>query len=74
MNFLTLKSFITFHYISFSSPLSFNSYNVYANPNMEIINHSDNVLDLGIFMSSNCSTSKIFVKMFKLVWLDLKNL
>ena len=28
---------------------------VYANPNMEIINPSDNVLDLGIFMSSNCS-------------------
>ena len=27
-----------FHYISFSSSLSFNSYNVYANPNMEIIN------------------------------------
>ena len=44
-----------FHYISFSSSLSFNSYNVYANPNMEIINPSDNVLDLGIFMSSNCS-------------------
>ena len=44
-----------FHYISFSSSLSFNSYNVYANANMEIINSSDNVLDLGIFMSSNCS-------------------
>ena len=46
-----------FHYISFSSSLSFNSYNVYANPNMEIINPSDNVLDLDlcIFMSSNCS-------------------
>ena len=44
-----------FHYISFSSSLSSNSYNVYANPNMEIINPSDNVLDLGIFMSSNCS-------------------
>ena len=45
-----------FHYISFSSSLSFNRYNVYANPNMEIINPSDNVLDLGIFMSSsNCS-------------------
>ena len=44
-----------FHYMSFSSSLSFNSYNVYANPYMEIINPSDNVLDLGIFMSSNCS-------------------
>ena len=43
------------HYISLSSSLSTNSYNVYANPNMEIINPSDNVLDLGIFMSSNCS-------------------
>ena len=27
-----------FHYISFSSSLSFNSYNIYDNPNMEIIN------------------------------------
>ena len=44
-----------FHYISFSSYLSSNSYNVYANPNMEFINPLDNVLDLGIFMSSNCS-------------------
>ena len=42
-------NFEKFHYIS-----SFNSYNVYANPNMEIINPSD-VMDLGIFMSSNCS-------------------
>ena len=46
---------VKFHYISFSSSLSSNSYNVYANPNMEIINPSDNVLDLCIFMSSNCS-------------------
>ena len=43
-----------FHYTSFSSSLSSNSYNVYANPNMKIINPSDNVLDLGIFMSNNC--------------------
>ena len=42
-----------FHYIAYSTSLSSNSYNVYANPNMEIINPSDNVLDLGIFMSSN---------------------
>ena len=46
-----------FHYIAYSSSLSSIRYNhnVYANPNMEIINPSDNVLDLGIFMSSNCS-------------------
>ena len=45
------------HYISYSSSLSSNtnSYNVYANPNMEIINPSDNVMDLGMFMFSNCS-------------------
>ena len=44
-----------FHYIAYSSSLSSHSYNVYANPNMEIINPSDNVLGLGIFMYSNCS-------------------
>ena len=50
--FLNSEKFL---YNSFSSSLSFDSYNVYANPNLEIINSSDNVLDLGIFMSSNCS-------------------
>ena len=49
----------------YSSSLSSNSYNVYVNPNMEIINPSDNVLDLGIFMSTSVplsSTSKTYVK------------
>ena len=32
-----------------------NNNNVYVNLNMEIINPSDNVLDLGICLSSNCS-------------------
>ena len=45
---------------------------------MEIINPSDNVLDLGIFMSSKCyfefHIQNLCKKMFKLVWLDLKNL
>ena len=54
-----------FHYISFSSSLSSNSYNVYANPNMEIINPSDNVLDLGIFMSSNCSFEFYIQNLYK---------
>ena len=44
---------------------------------MEIINPSDNVLDLGIFMSSNWSfelhIKKTYVKMYIPVWLDLKN-
>ena len=38
--------------------MSSNSYNVYANPNMEIINPSDNVLDLGIVMSSRALERK----------------
>ena len=41
--------------MAYSSSLTSNSYNVYVNPNMEILNPSDNVLELGIFMSSNCS-------------------
>ena len=35
--------------------MSSNSYDVYANPSMEITNPSNNVLDPGIFMSSNYS-------------------
>ena len=44
-----------FHQISYRSSLFSNRYNLYANPNMEIINPSNNVFDLVIFMSSNCS-------------------
>ena len=69
---------VIWSHISFSSSLSSNSYNVYANPNMEIINPSDNVLDLDIVMSSNCSfefhIQNLCKKNFKLVWLDLMNL
>ena len=64
--------------LPFIHDIKHNSYNVYANPNMEIINPSDNVLDLGIFMTSNCSfefhSQNLCKKMFKLVWLDPKNL
>ena len=49
--FLTLKSSITFHLVHLCLLIVI----MYANPNMEIINPSDNVLDLGIYMSSNCS-------------------
>ena len=44
-----------FHYVSYSSSLSSNGTNVYVNPDLEIINHTNNVLDLGIFMSGDCS-------------------
>ena len=41
--------------MSYSSSLSSNSTNVYVNPDLEIINPTNNVLDLGIFMSGDCS-------------------
>ena len=44
-----------FNYISFSSSLSSININVYYSPNLDIINSSENVLDLGITMSRNCS-------------------
>ena len=44
-----------FNYISFSSSLFSIDTNVYYSPSLDIINPSDNVLDLGITMSRNCS-------------------
>ena len=45
------------YYISYSSSLFSNSYHVYANPNMEKINPSDNVLGLGIYMTLSAPVS-----------------
>ena len=42
-------------YISFSSSMSSINTNVYYSPSLDIINPSENVLDLGITMSRNCS-------------------
>ena len=44
-----------FNYISFSSSLSSINTNVYYSPSLDIINPSENVLDLGITMTKNCS-------------------
>ena len=44
-----------FNYISFSSSLSSMNTNVYYSPSLDIINPSENVLDLGITMARNCS-------------------
>ena len=44
-----------FNYISFSSSMSSINTNVYYSPSLDIINPSENVLDLGITMSRNCS-------------------
>ena len=47
-----------FDYISFACKNNFFSSNVYVNPDLNIINQHDNVKDLGILMSSNCSFEK----------------
>ena len=44
-----------FNFISFSSSMSSINTNVYYSPSLDIINPSENVLDLGITMSRNCS-------------------
>ena len=44
-----------FDYISFSSSLSSVNTNVYYSPNLDIIKPSENFIDLGTSMSSNCS-------------------
>ena len=44
-----------FNYISFGSSMSSINNNVYYSPSLDIINPSENVLDLGITMSRNCS-------------------
>ena len=66
-----------FHYLCFNPPISSNKCNVYINPKYGIIPHSENVLDLGITMSSNQVTVHLMhilkptqQKMQKLSWLD----
>ena len=44
-----------FHCVSYCSSLTLNSTNTYVNPDLEITNPTNNVLDLGIFMSADCS-------------------
>ena len=44
-----------FNYLCFNPSISSNKCNVYINPKYDIIPYSENVLDLGITMSSNCS-------------------
>ena len=43
------------HYLCFNPSISSNKCNVYIYPKYDITPHSENVLDLGITMSSNCS-------------------
>ena len=43
------------HYITFSSKESYCLSNVYKNPELNIINPSSEVLNLGVYMSSNCT-------------------
>ena len=43
------------NYVSFNGSMTPCGSNVYTNPNMEIISPSRNVLDLGIYMSGDCT-------------------
>ena len=43
------------NYISFSSSMSAINTNVYYSTRLDIINPSENVLDLGVIISRNCS-------------------
>ena len=44
-----------FYYVSFSPNKYYSLANVYTNPEYNIISPSSNVLDLGVYMSSNCT-------------------
>ena len=44
-----------FYYVSFSPNKYSSLSNVYINPEYNIISPSSNVLDLGVYMSSNCT-------------------
>ena len=44
-----------FNYVSFNGSMTPCGSNVYTNPNMEIISPSMNILDLGIYMSGDCT-------------------
>ena len=44
-----------FNYVSFNGANTSCGSNVYTNPDMEIISPSGNVLDLGIYMSGDCT-------------------
>ena len=52
--------------------------NVYTNPNMEIISPSRNVLDLGIYMSGDCTfnyhISSLSKKVCQFVKIDSENI
>ena len=43
------------NYVSFNGAMTPCGSNVYTNPGMEIISPSRNVLDLGIYMSGDCT-------------------
>ena len=47
-----------FDYLSFACKNNSLSSNVYVNPDLNIINQHDNIKDLGILMSSDCSFEK----------------
>ena len=45
----------TFNYVSFNGSMTPCGANVHTNTHMDIIPHSRNVIDLGIYMSGDCT-------------------
>ena len=52
-----------FNYVSFNGSMTPCGSNIYTNPNMEIIYPSRNVLDLGIYISGDCTFIKLLVRL-----------
>ena len=62
--FLTPKNF---KYLSFSTNVSITSdyVNAYVSPNLYVIDNVNNLMDLGIIMSSNCSFEQHIIELCK---------
>ena len=55
-----------FNYVSFNSSMTPCGSNVFTNPDMDIIPLSRNVLDLGIYMSGDCTFNYHISRLYKM--------
>ena len=56
---------LKFYYVSFGPNKYYSLSNVYINPEYNIISPSSNVLDLGVYMSSNCTFDFYVANVYK---------
>ncbi len=54
-----------FNYVSFCASKNNNNLHVYIDPSMKIIKHVDNVKDLGIYMSADCTFEYHIISLYK---------